>query len=209
MLDSFRSQPVRVFNLAPEDLFLWKKLAGSQLPSTQIISTNLSPRSASAPQPDRYAIIEIAAEELATSRPLRIGFLGLSDPALVKPNSNFSSVHPLKAVQEVKAEVLKKADFLVVLGDISRETAAQLALQHPEIRAVLIAERHFVLNPPEEVNNAVILNSVERGRYLGRLTLDIGTSGKVTGHEADFIELGELVPEDPELLRRQGQLTGH
>ena len=140
--------------------------------------------------PARYRIIEASAGEEA----LRIGFLGISDPRKVKPNSGFRGENPAQAVQEIKTEVLKEADFLVVLADIPQRpeesTVDQLARDHPEIIAVLTTEDLYRLHEPRVVNNAVILSSVERGRYLGQLQLAIDERGKVEEFEPDFILLG-------------------
>lgn len=207
MLESLSALPIRVLNLAPEDLFYWAELAGAELPSTQVISTNLVPIRRGLKTPARYAVIEIPAAEAGLKRDLRIGFLGLSDPARVKPNSGFEALDPLEAVEQVKGELRDRADFLVVLADLPRSLGARLALQHPEVYAVLLTEKAFRLWEPEMVNNAVILSSVERGRYLGRLTLQVDGTGRIAAIRPDAIELDAKVPEEPAFLERQSEVA--
>ena len=207
MLESLSKLPVRVLNLGPQDLFFWKELSLARLPSTQIISTNLTPRSPSIPVPSRYALVEIPAHELNLEKSVRIGFLGLSSPNQVKPNSGFSALDPMQAVAGVKSEVMRQADFLIILADLSKPTAVRLAAAHPEISAVLVAEKRFVFPAPEQVNKAIILSSVERGRYLGQLELRLDHSGGVVASESDKIELKQGVPEFPLWQQRQAQVT--
>ncbi|MFQ5739429.1 MAG: hypothetical protein ACE5JX_10500 [Acidobacteriota bacterium] len=213
MLNSLESLPLSVLNLAPDDLFLWQKLS-RETGRTQVISTNLTPRSPSQPVPRRYAMVEIPASDLHLQDNLRIGFLGISDPRRVRPNSGFAGFDPVEAISRVKGEVMRQADFLVVLADYHRKPGPiekdslfyRLAMAHPEVYAILSTEKRFLLHRPEQVNNAVILSSVERGRYLGQLEITLDAKGKVAGFEPEFIELQEGVPEDQEFLRRQERL---
>ena len=206
MLNAVRDLPVSVVNLSPPDLFLWDDVAASDL-GERFISTNLSPLDPRRRSPARYRIVEaFEGEEV-----VRIGFLGISDPRKVQPNSGFRGENPALAVQEVKAEVLKEADFLVVLADIPQRseesTLDQLARDHPEIVAVLTTEDVYRLQEPRVVNNAVILSSVERGRYLGQLKLAVDESGKVQEFAPEFIEMGEEQAEDPLFLEIQKSLA--
>ncbi len=207
MLESLSKLPVRVLNLGPQDLFFWKTLSLANLPFTQIISTNLTPRSPSIPIPARYALVEIPAQKLDLKKSVCIGFLGLSRPDQVKPNSGFSALDPMQAVSRVKAEVLKQADFLIILADLSKTTAVRLAAAHPEISAILVAEKHFVFPAPEQVNKAIILSSVERGRYLGQLELQLDRSGQVFASKSDRIELKQGIPEFALWQSRQAQVV--
>ena len=206
MLNAVRDLPVSVVNLSPPDLFLWDDVAASDLVD-RFISTNLSPLDPQRPSPVRYRIIEVLAGEEV----VRIGFLGISDPRKVKPNSGFRGEDPARAVHQIKAAVLKEADFLVVLADIPQRPEEsildQLARDHPEIIAVLTTEDAFRLHEPRVVNNAVILSSVERGRYLGQLKLAIDENGRVVEFEPDFIEMGEEQPEDQRFLEIQKSLA--
>jgi 2',3'-cyclic-nucleotide 2'-phosphodiesterase (5'-nucleotidase family) len=199
---------LQVVNLAPEDLFFWKDLSARQasLPS-QIISTNLTPRDAAVPTPKRYAIVEVPGNQIGISRNLRIGFLGLSDPRQVKPNSGFTASDPAEAVAAIKAEVMQKADFLVVLADLPRPAATRLPLAHAEILAVLVTEKVFQLPPPEQANNAVIMSSVERGRWLAQLDLELDERGRVAVVRPNWIELKKGVSEDPSWLQRERELS--
>ncbi len=200
MIQSLDRLPIHVFNLAAEDLWLWQELSRAQV-VTSIISTNLVPRRSNVPSPAPFFIVDVPGPEVGLNKNVRIGFLGLAAPNRIKPNSEFLALDPLNAVAERKSQWAGRADFWVVLTDLPRETARQLALAHPEIYAILLAEKRFILHPPEQVNHAAILSSVERGRYLGRLTFELDEAGNVVGLESELIELKKGVPEDSTLLK--------
>jgi len=210
MLQSLKALPIRVLNLGAEDLHYWEKIRefvqAKQAP-TQVISTNLVPKDPAVAAPPRYAIVEIPGERIGLRRPLRVGFVGFCDPAGIKPNSRFKASEPAQAFAAVRPELMKRADFLVVLADLPRATAKQLPVGHSEVLAVLLAEKHFVMYPPEQVNNAVILSSTERGRFLGQLEMQLDELGRVTVFKPEVVQLVAGVPEDPGLLAIEKQLT--
>jgi hypothetical protein len=94
----------------------------------------------------------------------------------------------------------------VVIGDFSEQLAVTLAVEHPDVFALLRMERRFRLYPPKQSGNAVLLSSVERGRYLGRLTLFFSEKGEVVQYEPEFTLLDAKVPEDPAFLRVSDEL---
>lgn len=215
MLIGLSETPVQVMNLGADDLFWWKGLKDASSTSTEFISTNLEPLNPADRKPERYAIVEIDGSRLGLRKNVRIGFLGITDPSKVKPNSRFRGRDPLEAIEAVKAEVLKSADFLVVLADLPRPRGElpkesplfRIAETNPEIYAILVTEREFVLYDPVQVNSAVILSGVERGRFLGQLTFGFDETGNVTSVAAEHVELQDGVPEHGGLLREQGRVS--
>jgi 2',3'-cyclic-nucleotide 2'-phosphodiesterase (5'-nucleotidase family) len=215
MVESFEEVPLAVLNLGIEDLFWWQDLSKAQKGQTKIISTNLISEAPGVPQPYKYAIVEVPAKAISSGRDIRIGFLGIADPAKIKPNSKFRGIDPLEAISEIKQEVMEKADFLIVLADMSREGLEipedsifrKLAESHSEIVAILVTERRYRLYRPVRINSAVVLSTVERGRYLGQLTLGLDKSAAVTKFGAEFIELKEGVPEVEALRVKQDWIT--
>lgn len=215
LLESLEKLPIQVMNLASDDLHLWETLS-KDTPRTQVISSNLKPLRRSLPEPKPYAIVEVAAADLGLKKNLRIGFLGITDPRRVRPNSGMRGADPLAAVQAVKQTVLEKekADFLILLTDLPRTSSEiepgsllhQLAAQNPEVAAILNTERRYVLFTPQIVNNAVILSGVERGRHISRLTLTLNESGRVEEVDQDTVELKEGLPEDEMWRAKQESL---
>ena len=203
MLDSLDSFPVRVFNLGTEDLMFWRKLSQAALAKTQVISTNLAVRDSSQGAPKPYALVQVPAGQEKPPTPLTVGFLGLADPTRVKPRSGFRGRDPLEAMAEVLPEVSRKADLIVVLADLPRALATEITRKHSEVAVVVVAERRSRVQEPERVNNAVIVSSVDRGRYLGQLLLSLDRKGQIVAWDSEYVALNQGMTEDPVWLQRQ------
>jgi len=204
MREALAMKPVSVFNLASEDLHVAGELSLGDLTETDFISTNLV-----APDNGKYDFLKrysIQEGTLPDGWPVRIGFLGIADPRMVKPNSGFTAMEPVDAIRLVLPELEGKVDFLVVAGEISEETADQIANAFPEVFAVLRSERGFRLTRPRQVNNALIMSSVERGRMLGRMTLVLNADKEVASYTYRYIDLNQRAPENAALAARAGEL---
>jgi len=206
MKQSLDLLPMQVMNLASEDLQLWKELSQSNLKTTAIISTNLTPRDKTLPTPRRYAVVEVPGQKLGLKKNLRLGFLGLANPAQIKPNSPFTAEDPVEAVAKIKPEILKKADYLVVLAEVPKPIAVRLAQANPEIYAIMMIERSVIEHTPEQVNNAVLVWSMERGRSLGQLILELDQNGSISVFKPQKVALDATIPEDQAFLRREKEL---
>jgi len=205
MRDALEAKPVSVFNLASEDLNLIKGLDMGSVEGTAVISTNLiSPDSGGFEHVKRYSVKEAV---LSNGWPIRIGFLGIADPRMVKPNSGFSAKDPLLSIAEVLPEIKDNVDLVVVIGEMTEETADKIAGKFPEVYAVLRSERSLRMTRPRQVSNALIMSSVERGRMLGQLTLSLDTEKKVASYTYKYVDLNQRVKGDPALAARAGELS--
>ena len=207
--------PVAVLNLGSEDLYLWPQMASQEGRATRIISTNLVPRKASQKRPDRYAILTLNPEQTGLESELRIGFMGFVDPGRVKPNSGFRGQDPVAAIAETMPELAPQVDFVVLLADYFRRGPAEpgsllhrMASDNDKIYAILTTERQYTLHRPEQVNNAIILSSIERGRQLGRLVIELDAQGKVSSYQPDVVNMDASYPDDPELGELLRRLPG-
>lgn len=197
-------KPVSVFNLGSEDLNLVGDLSLGELEKTDFISTNLV-----APDNGKYGFLKrysIQERTLPNGWPVRIGFLGIADPRMVKPNSGFTAMEPVDSIKLVLPELKDQVDFVVVAGEMSEETADQIANAFPEVFAVLRSERGFRITRPRQVNNALIMSSVERGRMLGRMTLVLNADKEIASYTYRYIDLNQRVPENSALAARAGEL---
>ena len=204
MRGALDAQPLSVFNLASEDLNIVGDLGLGDLTNTDIISTNLvAPKGGEYQFLKKYSIQEVV---LPNGWPVKIGFLGVADPRMVKPNSGFSAKDPLVAVGEVLPEIKGQIDMAMVIGEMSEETADQIAQKYPEIFAVLRLERSLRMTRPRQVSNALIMSSVERGRMLGQLTMAIDSERKVASYTYKYNDLNGRVKEDPALAARAKEI---
>ncbi len=215
MLESFRLLPLDLFHLSFGDLFLWNDLSKPGL-ETRIVSTNLVALDGGAPSPQPYSVLQVSPEQTGLQRPVRIGFMGLTTPQRVKKRSGFRALDPFQAVARWKPEAMEQADFLILMSDLPRQAQhfaedsliARLAREHPEIRAILLAEKRFILYQPERVGNALVLSSVDRGRYLSRLLLHFDSQGRFFEAWGQNVQLDSSVAEQAQLLQKQRLLSG-
>lgn len=214
LMESLEKIPMRVMNLGSDDLYWWNDISQSLTPETKIISTNLLPKKAGIKVPDRYTVVEIPADEIGSERPVRIGFVGFVDPRLVKPNSGFRAADPLKSFREIDTELSEKTDFIIVLwdlirprGDLKGTDIESLAKENENIYSIITTEKRFVIYDPVQLNSAVILSSIERGRYVGLLSLGLDGSGQVESVRPEFFEMHDQVPEDAYLLSHQRKIS--
>lgn len=197
MRDALAAKPLAVFNLASEDLNLVANLDMRGLEETETISTNLVP-----PDDGRFGFLKrYSVQELVLPNgwPVKIGFLGVADPRMVKPNSGFTAKEPLDAIGAVLPEITEKVDFTVVIGEMSEQLADQIADSFPEVFAVLRSERSFRMSRPRQVNNALIMSSVERGRMLGQITMILNSKKEMASYSYKYVDLNQRVREDPAL----------
>jgi 2',3'-cyclic-nucleotide 2'-phosphodiesterase (5'-nucleotidase family) len=207
--------PVQVSNLGSQDLYWWKELAAEDLGETQFISTNLVPIRSDLPVPPKYRVLEIPITSGGSQHVVRIGFLGIADPARVKPNSGFKGLDPLKAVRDIKEEVMGQADFLFLLVDTIRpqgeipssSVIRQLAEEHSEIYVIVTTEKRFILYPPTQINSAILVSSVERGRYLGQMKLVFDDTGSLHEISSELVEMKAGVPEDTVFLESEKRIS--
>ena len=214
MFQSLDRIPISVMNLGVDDLYWWPALSKEARSETHIISTNLVPRRSGLAVPAAFAVLDIPLAGNSKQK-LRLGFLGLADPARVKPNSGFRALDPIEAVRKVKPEVTQQADALVVLWDIIRPVGSfpanspvrKLAEENPEICLILTTEKRDILYHPQTLGHATVLSGVERGRYMGDLRLNVGADGTIEVVDPKFVELKDGSPEDPQMLREQNNLA--
>ena len=204
MRESLEAKPVAVFNLASEDLNIAGGLDLAGLEETAIISTNLiPPESAGFEVLKKYAVHETV---LSNGWPVKIGFLGVADPRMVKPNSGFSTKDPVEAIGEVLPEIKGKVDLIMVIGEMTEETADKIAGKFPDVYAVLRSERSMRMTRPRQVSNALIMSSVERGRMLGQITLVLDSGKKVASYTYKYVDLNQRIPGNPALEARAKEL---
>ncbi len=88
----------------------------------------------------------------------------------------------------------------------------QLALDFPEIGAIVGGHTHLALEQPLVIGQTVLVQAGDFGRYLGRLDLDLDdASGELRAHGGRLIPCGDDVPPDPtiagtlELVREEAE----
>lgn len=211
MMESIRRFPLDVFHLGFGDLAHWNALNEAGL-GARVVSTNLVPIGDRDSGPAPYLVVPV---QTGAGVSVRIGFVGLTTPQRVKERSGFRALDPLRAYRKWREALLRDADFVVVLTDLRRraqkideaDAVYRLAGGNPEIKAIIMAEKRFVLYRPERIEQAVVVSTVDRGRYLSSLTFELDGDGKPIGSQAEAIQLGADAPDDSYWLERQNAVS--
>ena len=101
---------------------------------------------------------------------LMIAVVGItSKPAVLK------SEYVFKNWQEILPDIINQLvatdHFIVLLSTLSDNENTAIAEQYPQVRIIITANRNHGNTPPRLVNNALLTQTADRGRYLGHLSL--------------------------------------
>jgi hypothetical protein len=167
-----------------------------------LISANIKPEEARRTSPAPYVIKVVTGKRLP--RPVRIAFIGLSDPPSEEYKqdvaaSGFSIGDPVAAAKAALAEVHDKADVTVVVGYLKLQTATKLAMQNADLDLIIAAEERGLVFDPKQVNNALIVYAAKETKHLGELRFYLDKEGVVDRFTARYVELDEIIPDDPQL----------
>jgi hypothetical protein len=195
-----------IINLSYRDL----RYAGSLLkPDTNpaserssLISANIKAVDGAHINPAPYVIRVVTGKRLP--KPVRIALIGLSDVAPENYKdavaaSGFVIDDPLTAAKTALAEVRDKSDVTVIVGFLSMLTANKLARQNDDLDLIIAADERGLVPDPKQVNNALIVHSAKETKHLGELRFYTDAEGVVDRFTARYIELDEIIPDDPQM----------
>lgn len=140
----------------------------------------------------RVAVLGLVTEELAiTTHPRNAVGVTVDDP--------------VAAARRVVPGLEADADLVVVLSHLGIVEDRVLAREVPGVDLIVGGHNHNVYEAPVLENGVPILQAGDRGRYLGRLDLDV-TDGRaeVVGYRLIPIDAG--VPEDPVIAAEVARL---
>jgi 2',3'-cyclic-nucleotide 2'-phosphodiesterase (5'-nucleotidase family) len=205
-------------NLSAWDLPVWRLMAdltaagqlSKELLNIALVSANVKAKVTSFPQVQRYVIKEFGLDSNAGSKSFRIGITGLLfDPQERISRQDFEILDYQQAAREVMAEIAGRTDYRVVLTDMDLGKAISLAIQVPGINLILVAHNYEAASEPQQVGDTLIVTSVNEGRAISEVRLNVGKAGKVDSRNR-LVPLDKTVPDDPilgELVRKaQAQL---
>ncbi|HQR32211.1 MAG TPA: multiheme c-type cytochrome [Blastocatellia bacterium] len=168
-----------------------------------LISSNVKPVDSSRVSPAPYVIKIATAKRLP--QPVRIAFIGVSD---VAPEEQAAAVKasglvindPLESVKAALAEVRDRADVTVVVGFLSLPMVNKLARQNDDLDIIINTDERGLVPDPRQINNALVVYAAKETKHLGELRFYVDKEGVVDRFTARYIELDEVIPDDPQLL---------
>lgn len=168
-----------------------------------LISSNIKPADSSRVAPAPYVIKIVTGKRLPQA--VRIAFIGVSDTApeeqaaAVKA-SGLTISDPLAAVKAALAEVHDKADVTVVVGFLSLPMVNRLARQNDDLDVIINTDERGLVPDPRQINNSLVVYAAKETKHLGELRFYVDKEGVVDRFTARYVELDEVIPDDPQLL---------
>ncbi len=169
------------------------------------VSANLTPSDATIKPFKPYVIREVKGARLG-AKPLRIGFLGLTE---APPSADgipttqigaYRIVDPGEAARRYVPELRKSCDLVVVLGYVDRDTAQRIGLEAPGIDLILSARQHPFYTAVDEAGDAVIAYVANQTKWLGEIRLFGSGTGKgaaISTYEFRNVGLDDAIPDEP------------
>lgn len=195
-----------VVNLGYRDLryasSLLRKDAQLKPEKSTLISANIKATDDARVNPAPYVIKIATGKRLA--QPVRIAFIGLSDLAPENQKdavaaSGLKIEDPLAAAKAALAEVHDLADVTVIVGFLSMPTVNKLARQNDDLDIIINTDERGIVFDPKQVNNTLIVYAAKETKHLGELRFYTDAAGVVDRFTARYVELDEIIPDDPSL----------
>lgn len=129
---------------------------------------------------------------------LTVGLIGLTDPMTFYSFFKLNMGEPVQLLPPLIAEVRAHgAQTIIVLSHLGSKKDQLVAENVTGIDLIVGAHDHVELDPPLVINQTVIAQAGDYGRYLGRLDLEIDSSGRIAQHHGELIPITAELPIDP------------
>ncbi len=108
---------------------------------------------------------------------------------------------PLEALKDYVAQVSEEADVIIVLSHLGTEMDLQLADEVQGIDLIIGGMSRDVLDPLVwiEASGTVVAQAGYQGQWIGVVSLETDSQGKVAGHEGQVVVLTGEFADDPEM----------
>jgi 2',3'-cyclic-nucleotide 2'-phosphodiesterase (5'-nucleotidase family) len=134
---------------------------------------------------------------------LTVGIIGLTDPMAFYAFFKLKMREPVQILPQLIAEVhARGAQTIILLSHLGSKKDQIVAEGVTGIDLIIGGHDHVELNPPLAINQTIIAQAGDYGRYLGRLDLDIDPhSGKIEHRHGELIPITDDLPFAPEAQR--------
>ena len=130
----------------------------------------------------------------------KLGIIGATDP--MRFYATFFRLHAKKPdeilpglIEQVRAQ---GAQTILLLSHLGLRDDKRVAENVRGIDVLIGGHSHDLLDPPVEINQTILAQAGDHGRFLGRLDLEIDpTTGAITHFESALIPVEETIPPDP------------
>ena len=104
------------------------------------------------------------------------------------------------ALRESIHEIRSKVDLIVVLAHADLDEAQRIAMEIPEINIIIAGHhRDEPLELPMRVGKCLIFNPGIKGKFLGKLDVNLDQNGKILNYHHEIIPVSEELREDEKI----------
>ena len=131
----------------------------------------------------------------------KVGMIGLTAP--LETYRTFFHLKTKEAV-EILPELITELQnrgvkTIILLSHLGSKTDQEVAEKISGIHVIIGAHDHKAISPPLVVNDTIIVQAGDFGKFLGRLDLTIDAeTGKVTEYNGVLLPIDESIPPDPD-----------
>jgi 2',3'-cyclic-nucleotide 2'-phosphodiesterase (5'-nucleotidase family) len=133
---------------------------------------------------------------------LTVGIIGLTDPMAFYSFFKLNMGDPVQILPRLISEVRAGgAQTIVVLSHLGSKKDRVVAESVAGIDLIIGGHDHVEFDPPLVIEQTIIAQAGDYGRYLGRLDLEIDPNGRIAHHHGELIPITEKLPIDPDAQR--------
>ncbi len=145
---------------------------------------------------------------------IRVGVIGLTGPGRYKNDTIMISdwEGPLRTQLR---DLMSRTDMIILLSNLPSSQNSIIAEAFPELDLIITANKRRGKSPPSISGNTLIIQTKERGKYLGKLSMEFHSKGKwskgfqstdlknkseiTNRYETDFIAIQPKSPQSQEI----------
>ena len=106
----------------------------------------------------------------------KTGIIGLTGTGPLPPDLHTGDWHTILPAQ--LRILAKKCDHIILLSNLPEKENEEIARLYPDIRIIISADPRFSNLSPVINNNTLLSQTAQQGKYLGRLGIEWGNSGR-------------------------------
>ena len=131
----------------------------------------------------------------------KVGIIGLTAP--LESYRTFFKLNTEEAVDSLLKLIINArkdgAKTIILLSHLGSKADQEVAEKVSGIDVIIGAHDHQIITPPLVVNNTIITQAGDFGKFLGRLNLTIDSeTGKVMDFSGVLLPIDESIPPDPD-----------
>ncbi len=108
---------------------------------------------------------------------IRVGIIGLTEPGRYK-NDTITISGWEEPLRMQLWDLMSRTDMIVLLSNLTSSQNSIIAEAFPELDLIITANKRRGNSSPSISGNALIIQAKERGKYLGKLSMEFHSKGK-------------------------------